>query len=89
MRNKTASAFEVEVMVSTAEFFLLPVASLQIPLFFFSPSSEVTDKLGAHVVKHSLGFVHDTEGERKASSNLLKLSLRNEAVLIVIVVLEH
>lgn len=72
-------------------FFLLPVATFitsNTP-FFLSPSSEVTDELGAHVVKHSLGFVHDTEGERKASSNLLKLSLRNEAVLIVIVVLEH
>lgn len=38
---------------------------------------------------NSLGFVHDTEGERKASSNFLKLSLRNEAVLVVVVVFEH
>lgn len=40
-------------------------------------------------VKHSLCFVHDTEGKRKASSNFLKLHLRDEAVLVVIIVLKH
>lgn len=40
-------------------------------------------------MKHSLLFVHDTEGEWKASSNFLKFPLRNEAVLVVIVVLKH
>lgn len=40
-------------------------------------------------VKRSLGFVHDAEGKREASSDFLKLHLRDEAVLLVIVVLEH
>ena len=38
---------------------------------------------------NSLLFVHDTEGERKASSNFLKFIVTNEAVFVVIVVLEH
>lgn len=40
-------------------------------------------------VRDSLLFVHDTEGKWKASSNFLEVLLRDEAVLVVIVVLEH
>lgn len=40
-------------------------------------------------MKHSLRFVQDAEGKRKASSNFLKLHLRDEAILVVIVVLKH
>lgn len=87
----------VRVMVSSAAFFfpLLPVATLvttnkpclpPCPLMSHSGCvHENPNKCG----DNSLGFVHDTEGEWKASSNFLKLSLRNEAVLVVIVVFEH
>lgn len=87
----------VRVMVSSAAFFfsLLPVATLVTtnkpclppwPLMSLSGCvHENPNKCG----DNSLGFVHDTEGERKASSNFLKLPLRNEAVLVVVVVFEH
>lgn len=34
-------------------------------------------------------FVHDTEGEWKASSDFLKVSLRDVAILIMVVVFKH
>lgn len=69
---------------------LLPVATLVTnnTLFFFLVS-EVTYELSASHAKHSLCFVHNAEGERKAGGNLLKFPLRYEAVLVVVVVLKH
>lgn len=40
-------------------------------------------------VRHSLLFVHDAEGEREARGDFLEVVVRNEAVLVVVVVLEH
>ena len=38
---------------------------------------------------HLLLFVHDTEGEGKTGRDFLKVLLADEAVLVVVVVLEH
>lgn len=97
MRNKNTECVVVRVMVSSAAFFspLLPVATLvttnkpRLPLHPLMSHSGCVHENLKNCGDNSLGFVHDTEGEGKASSNFLKLSLRNEAVLVVIVVFEH
>ncbi len=91
-RNKTANMWYQGLWLVLQLFYVSCCYThyYKYPFFFLLPS-EVTHVLGVRMwpVKHSLLFVHDTEGKRKASSNFLKFPLRNEAVLVVIVVLEH
>lgn len=99
-RSKTLNVSWLELWLVLQHFFLkflslLPVATLVttnkpcLPPRLLMSHMSCAHENPNECRDNSLGFVHDTEGERKASSNFLKLSLRNEAVLVMIVVLKH